>query len=280
MSASVVEAEALRADAVSFSYDRNDRSKPAGTKPVLEGLSAVIREGEVVGVLGPNGSGKTTFLRAALRFLRLESGTVSYFGRPDSEIGAKELSKILGLVPQRSDGGNSLTVREMVTLGRIPHLADRWSGFSTEDRRIVDHVMEGLDIYRLVDRICGSLSGGEFQKVLLARALVQESRILLLDEATSNLDLHHAIEIMDLVRDKARGGTAVVAVMHDLNLAAGYCDRVLLLKNGRVRYDGTPSEVYRPEVLREIFGVDVYLGSDTRGLPFVLPRRPKVEEAI
>ncbi len=272
--------EALRADRISFSYGGERSRSSTQSSPVLMDLSAVVHQGEMVGILGPNGSGKTTFLKAVLRFLRLDSGTVYYFGSSDSQIDGKELSRTMGLVPQRSGGGGSLTVREMVNLGRIPHLNDRWSGFSDRDRDMVDRVMKNLDIMRFRDRACASLSGGEFQKVLLARALVQESRVLLLDEATANLDLHHCVEIMDLVRDKARSGCAVSAVMHDLNLAAGYCDRVLFLKAGQVRYQGTPAEVYRPETLHEIFGIEVYLDSDAAGVPFVLPCHPRKTEAL
>jgi iron complex transport system ATP-binding protein len=265
--------EAIQADCLHFSYGNSGKTCETSRIQVLVGLDAVVREGEFVGILGPNGSGKTTFLKAILGAIHLDSGVVRYFGESKPE--RKQIAKTISLVPQHSQGGISLSVREMVTLGRIPHLTDRWSGFSAIDHGMVDQVMTSLGLTQFRDRPCGSLSGGEFQKVLLARALVQESRILLLDEATANLDLHHMIEIMDLVSSKIRSGCAVVAVMHDLNLAAGYCDRVLLMKNGSVRYEGTPTEVYRPEVFQEIFGIEIYIDIDERGVPFVLPRRSR-----
>lgn len=234
--------EALQADRLHFSYGNSGQSCETHKIQVLAGLDAVVREGELVGILGPNGSGKTTFLKAILGAIRLDSGVVRYFG--ESEPDRRQIAKTMSLVPQHSEGGTSLTVREMVTLGRIPHLTDRWSGFSAIDHAMVDRVMTSLGLTQFRDRPCGSLSGGEFQKVLLARALVQESRILLLDEATANLDLHHMIEIMDLVSSKKLTGCAVVSIMHDLNLAAGYCDRILLMKHGSVRYEGSPTEVY------------------------------------
>ncbi len=254
---------AVQAESLSFSYSGD---------PILSGLTFAVRPGEIVGVLGPNGSGKTTLLKNLLLYLKPRVGSISYFGREHTTLSSRELSRLAGLVPQKSGGGASLSAGEMVMLGRLPHLQSRWSGFSDHDRAVVERTMQCLDIHRFRERQCSTLSGGEFQKVLLARALVQESSILFLDEATANLDMHHAIEIMDLVRDRVVAGGTAVAVMHDLNLAAGYCDRVVLLKDGVVRYEGAPREVYRPDVIRSIFGVDLYVAEDDAGVPFVLPR--------
>jgi iron complex transport system ATP-binding protein len=166
----------------------------------------------------------------------------------------------------------------MILLGRLPHLRNKWSGFSDSDRAVVDDVVSKLGLERFMHRKCHCLSGGEFQKVLLARALVQESEILLLDEATSNLDLHHSVEIMELVCTFAEEGGTVVAVMHDLNLAAKFCDRVVLMKEGKVRYEGPPADVYRRDVISDIYGIDSYISRDDEGNPFVLPRRKKNAE--
>lgn len=260
---------AVRAESLRFSYSDD---------PILNGLTLAVRPGEIVGVLGPNGSGKTTLLKNLLLYLKPRVGSISYFGRAHTTLSSRELSRLAGLVPQKSGGGASLSAGEMVMLGRLPHLKSRWTGFSDHDRGVVERTMQCLDIHRFRDRHCSTLSGGEFQKVLLARALVQESSILFLDEATANLDMHHAIEIMDLVRDRVTAGGTAVAVMHDLNLAAGYCDRVVFLRDGVVRYEGAPRDVYRPDVVRDIFGVDLYVAEDDAGVPFVLPRVPRARK--
>jgi iron complex transport system ATP-binding protein len=254
-----------------------------GGDPILIGLSLDVYGGEILGVLGPNGSGKTTLLKNLLLYLKPKNGSITYYNGSSGELSEAELTsgaiaKLSSLVPQRSGGGGSLTVFEMVMLGRLPHLKSRWSGFSDLDHEMVEGVMEWLGILRFRDRPCLNLSGGEFQKVLLARALAQDTEILFLDEATANLDMHHAVEIMDLVRDRAGRGKTVIAVMHDLNLAAAYCDRVLLMKKGTVHYQGTPKQVYSPEVIRDIFGMDLYLSEDEEGVPFVLPRVSKLNK--
>jgi iron complex transport system ATP-binding protein len=245
--------------------------------PILNGLTLSVDRGEMVGVLGPNGSGKTTFLKNLIRYLRPDRGSVSFWipdegAKPVEQMSSKQLSRLVGLVPQRSGGGESLTVFEMVLLGRLPHIESRWSGYSEDDREAVECMLEGMGILAFRNRLCQTLSGGEFQKVLLARALVQDTDIIVLDEATANLDMHHAVEIMDLVRSLVGEGRTVVAVMHDLNLAAAYCDRTVFMRDGLVRFVGPPREVFTPEVIRNIFGVDLYLDVDDDGVPFVLPR--------
>ncbi len=253
-----------------FNYreQRNVHAAP----PVLDKLSIDIIPGEFTGILGPNGSGKTTLLKVLLRYLEAAEGNVSVFQLPQEEYTQRELSRKLSLVPQKTGGGASLTVFEMIILGRLAHMQNRWSGFSDRDKQIVDHVIDVLDLERFRERRCHCLSGGEFQKVLLARALVQQSSILLLDEATANLDLRHATEIMDLVRGQTETGKTVVAVMHDLNLAARYCNRVFLMKNGSVRFSGPPSDIYRREIIQEIYEIDAFISTDDDGIPFVLPK--------
>lgn len=244
--------------------------------PTLDKVNINVQPGELVGILGPNGSGKTTLLKNLLRFLTPQSGRITYFdnaqARDITELTSNELARLAALVPQRSGGGASLTVYEMVMLGRLPHMESRWSGFTDDDRDTVNCTLAGLDIERFSNRPCSTLSGGEFQKVLLARALVQDTDALLLDEATANLDMHHAVDIMNLVRERLDGRRTVIAVMHDLNLAAEYCDRVVFLKKGTVRYEGTPEETYLPEIIRDIYDSDLYVGQDANGIPFVLPR--------
>jgi iron complex transport system ATP-binding protein len=159
-------------------------------------------------------------------------------------------------------------------MGRLPHIRDRWAGYDKADREKVEETLDALGIAGMAERDVTSLSGGEMQKVIIGRCLVQEGDILLLDEATSGLDLNHTIEIMELMRSKAgREGKTVVAVHHDLNLASQYCDRIVLLKNGRLRYQGSPGEILTEEVVEEIYGIRAVVRADEYGRPFVLPRR-------
>ncbi|AHC14036.1 ABC transporter ATP-binding protein [Salinispira pacifica] len=242
-------------------------------KNILNGVDLDIRPGQVLGILGPNGSGKTTLLKNIQLFLKPDQGEITYDGIPHTNIKSGEIAKRVSLVPQKSGGGQSLKVKEMVLLGRIPHIANRWAGFSAHDYQIAKAVMESLDLVKFADRHCHCLSGGEFQKVLLARALCQESGILLLDEATANLDMHHSVEIMELVRKRAANGTTVAAVLHDLNLAAAFCDRVVFMHEGVVFRNGLPGETMTAEVIATVYGIDAYVSRDENGIPFVLPRR-------
>jgi iron complex transport system ATP-binding protein len=159
-------------------------------------------------------------------------------------------------------------------MGRLPHLKDRWAGYSREDHRIVVEVLEVLGMEDMADRDVMSLSGGELQKAIIGRCLVQEGDIILLDEATSGLDLNHTIEIMELMRRKAdRESKTIVAVLHDLNLAAQYCDRIVLLKDGKLRYQGLPAAILTESVVEEIYGVRAAVKIGEDGRPYVLPRR-------
>ncbi len=250
---------------------------PSQKEPVytLDGVSLEIKKGEIFGILGPNGSGKTTLLKNIQLFLKPAMGEITYFGQSHRELSARRISRMLSLVPQKSGGGMSLTVEEMIRLGRIPHMKNPWEGYSSEDKQVVDEVISRLGLEPFKSRQCHSLSGGEFQKVLLARALAQKSRILLLDEATANLDMRHCVEIMELVQQRAREGCTVVSVLHDLNLAAEFCHRMVLMKKGRVCYRGTPVELFKREVIKEIYDIDARVGYDEAGVPFVLPRAVK-----
>jgi iron complex transport system ATP-binding protein len=260
----------LKAENISFAYH---------TRIVLDDISLSLRAGEFLGLLGPNGSGKSTFLKNLLGFLKPSRGRIIFAGTgmiPDPG----ERSRRISFVPQSSQPPAALTVRELILMGRLPHMRDRWAGYGMEDHRLVTEVLRALDIEVLADRDVSCLSGGEKQKAVIGRCLVQEGDILLLDEATSGLDLNHSIEIMELMREKAlAGGKAVVAVLHDLNLASQYCDRIVLFKDGRLQYQGKPAEVLTENVVEEIYGIRVVLRTDEYGRPFVLPRRMEAAPA-
>jgi iron complex transport system ATP-binding protein len=232
-----------------------------------------------MGFLGPNGSGKSTFLKNLLGFLKPSAGRIVFSGSPrevfpHSSRSRVERARRLAFVPQNPGIRSSLSVWDLVLMGRLPHLKDRWAGYSREDHRMVAEVLGVLGMADMADRDVMSLSGGELQKAIIGRCLVQEGDIILLDEATSGLDLNHTIEIMELMRRKAdREAKTIVAVLHDLNLAAQYCDRIVLLKDGKLRYQGVPAAILTESIVEEIYGVRAAVKIDEDGRPYVLPRR-------
>ncbi|MDR3146202.1 MAG: ABC transporter ATP-binding protein [Treponema sp.] len=250
-------------------------------RPVLRDISLSLGSGEFLGFLGPNGSGKSTFLKNLLGFLKPSGGRIVFSGELSSspEFSRAERARRLAFVPQRPGIQSSLSVRDLILMGRLPHLKDRWAGYGGGDHQMVEEVLRVLGMEDMADRDVMSLSGGELQKAIIGRCLVQEGDIILLDEATSGLDLNHTIEIMELMRRKAdREAKTIVAVLHDLNLAAQYCDRIVLLKDGKLRYQGLPSAILTESVVEEIYGVRAAVKIDQEdGRPYVLPRRIRRE---
>jgi iron complex transport system ATP-binding protein len=254
----------LTAEGVSFAY--------RGVS-ILKEISLSIKPGEFLGFLGPNGSGKSTFLKNILGFLKPSQGRIVFSGIQTLPT-RRERARRIAFLPQDPVLHGSLLVKEVIILGRLPCLEDRWAGYGKADRRKVGEVMEVLGISDLAERKVTELSGGEKQKVIIGRCLVQEGDILLLDEVTSGLDLNHTVEIMEFMRRKAgEEGKTIVAVLHDLNLASQYCDRIVLLKEGRLRYQGSPREVITAEVVEEIYGIRAVIQNDGEGQPVVLPKR-------
>ena len=208
---------------VQFSY---------GSVPVLKDVGLKVGEGEVLSLTGPNGSGKTTLLKCINRILRPKKGTILLNGEDLRRVGLKELARSLGYVPQGFPSSFSLTVLETVLLGRKPHI--NWR-LNEKDKRVVLDILRLMELDNLSMRMFNELSGGERQKVLIARALAQEPEVLLLDEPTSNLDLRHQLEVLELITNvvRERGLSAVMAI-HDLNLASRFSDRIAMLKEGRI----------------------------------------------
>ncbi|MFC1718009.1 heme ABC transporter ATP-binding protein [Candidatus Poribacteria bacterium] len=239
---------------------------------VLDGLSLTIEEGEIAGIIGPNGSGKTTVLKLLSKVLKQESGSVRLMGRDIASMKQKEIAKIIAVVPQGTSIAFPFTVREIVLMGRSPHLGllqmERES-----DVKIADNAMALTDTFEFADRSIDELSGGERQRVIVARALAQEPEIMLLDEPTSFLDINHQIEIFDLIkRLNGERGLTVVIVSHDLNMAAEYCDRLILLKNGSVYKDGSPREVITEAYIREVYEANVVVSDNAiTGAPHITP---------
>ncbi len=228
-----------------------------GDKLVLQDVSLGVAPGEFLGVLGPNGCGKTTLLRAIRGTLKPGRGHVRLDGHDVGTIDKGSLARTMAYLPQDLAIDLDFTVRELALLGRSPHIS-RWVRESANDRRVADQAMQLADVLHLAERPVTALSGGERQRTFIAMCLAQEPRILLLDEPTNHLDLAHQMSILDLIaRLNRERRLAVVAVFHDLNLAAEYCGRLVLLDRGRVAELGSPAEVITEEAIRRVYGVQV-----------------------
>lgn len=248
---------------VSFSY---------GTRRVLDRVSLHLNPAERVAVIGANGAGKTTLLKMIGGVLRAGTGSVHIDGGDVRDIPRRQMARLVAVVPQELVIPFSFTVREMVELGRSAYMSF-FGGFSAADHRAVDHAMHVTDSTCLASRIVNELSGGERQRVLIAMALAQQPRILLLDEPTQRLDLTRQAEILDLIRDiSAQRGLTVLAAIHDLNLAALYFDRLIVLSDGAIVADGTPGEVIKAEVLEPAYAGRLrFVSVDVSATPLVLP---------
>ncbi len=234
-------------------------------RPVLDGVSFTIARGEMAGLLGPNGSGKTTLIKAltgAIPQRRMTSGEILLNGKPLGAYSPKARARLAAVVPQRTEGIRGFTAFALVLMGRYPGLSF-FGNYSPKDERAALRAMEEAGAAAFADRPAGELSGGELQRVMIARALAQETDILFLDEASSGLDPARKIEIHDLLARRNRQGLTILSAIHDLNLAALYCPRLIVLKNGRVALDGPTQEVFTQKNLSEIYETE-----------FIICRRP------
>ncbi|MCS6304964.1 MAG: ABC transporter ATP-binding protein [Nitrospira sp.] len=226
---------------------------------ILEDVSFCVQEGEVLGIVGPNGSGKTSLLKVLARLMRPLQGRIDLFGQELASMAQQEIARLVGVVQQDTQQLFPFTVAETVLMGRFPHRPHgRWSGGfgweSREDVTIAEQAMMMVDILHLAHRAVTDLSGGERQRAMIARALAQTPKVLLLDEPTAFLDLQHQVEICSvLLRLKEESRLTVILVSHDLNLVSQYCDRILLLDRGRVVRLGRPEEVIEPGALESVY---------------------------
>jgi len=242
-------------------------------RPVLREIDLEVRRGEIVGILGPNGCGKSTLLKLLRGMLAPDQGCVCWQGQEAGRFSRREMARRTAVVPQVFSLPFPYPVREMVMMGRFAH-RNGLTGPTADDQRAVERAMAVTDTLLLFDRLITDLSGGELQRVLLARALAQQAPVLLLDEATSHLDLDHRMEISELlVRLNREERLTIIQVSHDLDLAAGMSDRILLLRaDGRAATIGTPAEVMTPHNLREVFRVEVRVENNPyTGTPQVFP---------
>lgn len=246
---------------------------PGATRPALSEVSLEVPAGSLYAVLGPNGSGKSSLVRALMGVTPLTAGRATIGDRTTGEWKRGELARSVGVVSQAESIAFPLTVTELVGMGRYPHVGPL-SRETEADRQAVRRALEACDIDTLAARDVTTLSGGEFQRARMARALAQEPSALILDEPTSSLDIRHQMAILELLRRSADDGITVLLVTHSLDLAAQFADRMLLLSGGEVAAEGTVDEVLREEVLSEVYGWPLSVTTDPEtGAPRVSARR-------
>ncbi len=240
-------------DAVGYSYD--------GVK-ALNNLNLKLEPGKFYGIVGPNGCGKTTFLDLLVGNKKPESGTVRFNDVPVSSYKRRDLARQVALVPQDFGIGFAFTVEEIVLMGRHPYIK-RFGLPTSEDRGKVEEAMAAIGISHFGERYVNELSGGEKQRVVVARALAQDAPFLLFDEATSNLDVKYSLQIFNVARRLvSKQGRTVIAVIHNLNLAAAYCDEIIFMKSGTIVSSGPVSEVMEPVIIEDVFGVESAVRQD------------------
>ena len=258
----------LNLDGVSVELDRHR---------IVDEVDLKVGDREVVGLIGPNGSGKSTLLRTVYRALAPMAGVVRLGGDDVWSLAPRESARRTAVVAQEAPPEFDFTVEEVVTLGRLPHKG-LFDGETDEDRRLIVEALDRVGIAHLTHRVFTTLSGGEKQKALLAKALVQQPSLLVLDEPTNHLDIRAQLELLELIREL---GVSTLTALHELNLAAAYCDRLYLLDGGRLVTSGPPTDVLTPEVLGAVFGVAAHRAEhpDTGRLQLVFaPLRQPITE--
>ncbi|HEY0623602.1 ABC transporter ATP-binding protein [Sphingomonas sp.] len=248
-----------------------------GTRTVVDGITLSLEPGRLIGIIGPNGAGKSTLVRALLGLIPYRGGT-ALDGMEVTGLTRAQIARALAYLPQGQTLHWPLAVERLVGLGRLPHLAPM-SRIASADQAIIDRAMERADVAHLRDRIATELSGGERARVLLARALAVEARGLIADEPLASLDPGHQIDVMELLRSEARTGALVVAILHDLTMAARYCDRLLLMDRGRLIAQGAPLEVLSEANLRTVYGVQARI-DESEASPLVVPTGRIAQDGI
>jgi iron complex transport system ATP-binding protein len=246
------------------------------TTPILKDIELEVGLGEVISIVGPNGSGKSTLLKCINRILKTKQNTILLDGQDANTLNLKELSKLMGYVPQSSSSTFPFTVFDVVLMGRKPYI--HWN-IGDHDNEIVAQMLEFLGIGHLAMRHFTELSGGEQQKVIIGRALAQQPQFMLLDEPTSSLDIKHQLEILCMLRSLAQSKErSVIVSMHDLNLASRFSDRMLMLKKGCIYAVGTPEEVLTEENVEAVYGIKATVSNSFVGRPQVTPIMSDINE--
>lgn len=253
----------LKINHLNFSYS---------VDPFIESISLSIKEGEYVGIIGPNGSGKSTLIKLIAGILNPLDGDILVNGENISKLARRLIARKLAYVPQNIEMSFNFTVQEVVAMGRFPHEGNLFEK-DPHSQSLVEEALQKTRLRHLKDRNFTDLSGGEKQRAVIASALAQQTKLLLLDEPTSALDLRHQQEIYRLLKQLCEDERkTVVVVTHDINLAAQYCDRLILLNDGKIVRDGTPEEVLKFPIIEEVYGVKVYIDINpfTKSL-YILP---------
>lgn len=260
---------ALAAHTISFTYEKEE---------VIKNISLTLQQGAFLGIIGPNGAGKSTLLRLLCGILKPQHGSVELFGVPLHSIGTKQRAQQIAFVPQETHFSLNFTVEDIVHTGRYPYL----KAFQKETQKDSDAVNQAFEYARLhtfKKRPINTLSSGERQRVVIARALAQEPDVILLDEPTSHLDLHHQHAIMELLTDLHQRDISIITVNHDINTASLYCQHLFLMHQGSVYREGPPHSIIRENILNEVYGVKVkVIDHPSRNTPQVL-QQPKGDES-
>ncbi|MFW5891530.1 MAG: ABC transporter ATP-binding protein [Halanaerobiaceae bacterium] len=241
----------IKADKLNYSYQQN--------KKILKNINFAITRKQFVGLIGPNGCGKSTLLKNISNILKPESGTVYLNKKLLNEYNSKDLAQKMAVVPQETYINFNFTVYDLIMMGRNPY-QDRWGKVKKRDKKIIREAMNLTDTYHFKDKMVNTLSGGEKQRVIIARALAQKPRILLLDEPTASLDINYQGEIYDLLSYLNKElDLTILSVSHDLNLTSQYCDRIILMNKGKIYISGTPEEVMKVENINEVYQTEVII---------------------
>lgn len=243
-------------------------SKRYGNHPVLKDIHLQVFKGECIGILGPNGSGKSTLIRMLAGEDQPDQGQIKLQDRNLFAYTSKQRAQFMAILLQESLGELPFTVREVVMMGRHPYQG-KWPWADANDHQIVESILGKLNLHSLGDRLLSELSGGERQRVALAKAMAQEPKLLLLDEPTTFLDIQYQLRMLTLLKEwQTDQSLTIITVLHDLNLAAQFCDRLVLLKDGEIQQIGTPQEVIQPKWIEQIFGVkSAVIEHPTRKVP-------------
>ena len=244
-----------------------------GRKEVLKELSLDIDENKLTGIIGPNGCGKSTLAKNIIKYINGKFESFKIMDTDIRELTHKKIAQLISYIPQKSIIIPNISVFDYVLLGRFPLLKNSWDNYSEQDYEIVEKNINLLNIRELKDRNIETLSGGELQKALLARALAQEAKILLLDEPTSALDLNNAVEFMKILKNiSIKKNISVIIIIHDLNLASLFCDSLIILKDGRFIEKGSPKEVINEANIKSVYNLDCKVCYNENDKPYIIPK--------
>ena len=244
-----------------------------GKKEVLKELSLDIDENKLTGIIGPNGCGKSTLAKNIIKYINGKFESFKIMDTDIRELTHKKIAQLISYIPQKSIIIPNISVFDYVLLGRFPLLKNSWDNYTKKDYEIVENNINLLNIKELRDRNIETLSGGELQKALLARALAQEAKILLLDEPTSALDLNNAVEFMKILKNiSVKKNISVIIIIHDLNLASLFCDSLIILKDGRFIEKGSPKEVINEANIKSVYNLDCKVCYNENDKPYIIPK--------